>query len=104
LQRGPIFTEDIEISMERATGKYSVNTKSHKDGKEAVLQGTLELPPDVYNGLILSVVKDPPRGPARLSISWPSHPSPGSSSWQWHRPASNRFWSAISPRPRSTTC
>jgi len=62
LQRGPIFAEGIEISMERATGKYSVNTKSHKDGKETVLQGTLELPPDVYNGLILSVVKDLPKG------------------------------------------
>jgi len=62
MQRGPIFVEDIEISMERATGKYSVKTKAHKDGKETVLQGTLELPPDVYNGLILSVVKDLPKG------------------------------------------
>jgi hypothetical protein len=47
--------------MERATGKYSVKTKAHKDEKETVLQGTLELPPDVYNGLILSVVKDLPK-------------------------------------------
>lgn len=62
LQRGPIFAEDIEISMERATGKYRVKTKAHKDGREAVFEGTLELPPDVYNGLILSVVKDLPKG------------------------------------------
>jgi len=61
LQRGPIFPEDVEISMERATGKYSVMTKAHKDGKETVLQGTLELPPDVYNGLVLSIVKDLPK-------------------------------------------
>jgi len=62
VQRGPVFTEDIEISMDRATGKYSVKTKAHMDGRETVLEGTLELPPDVYNGMILSVVKDLPQG------------------------------------------
>jgi len=62
LQRGPVFAEDIEISMERATGKYRVKTKTHKDGREAVFEGKLELPPDVYNGLILSVLKDLPKG------------------------------------------
>ena len=62
LQRGPVFAEDIEISLERATGKYRVKTKAHKDGREAVFEGTLELPPDVYNGLILSIMKDLPRG------------------------------------------
>jgi hypothetical protein len=62
LQRGPIFPEDVEISMERATRKYSLKKKTHKDGKETVLQGTLELPSDVYNGLILSIMKDIPKG------------------------------------------
>jgi hypothetical protein len=62
LQRGPIFAEDIEISLERSTGKYHVKTKAHKDGRESVLEGALDLPPDVYNGLILSVVKDLPKG------------------------------------------
>src|SRR6266852_1857311 len=54
-QRGPIFTEDTEISLERSTGKYRVKTKTHKDGREKVLDGTLELPPDVYNGMVLTV-------------------------------------------------
>jgi hypothetical protein len=62
LQQGAAFTEDTEISMERATGKYFVKTKAHKDGREAVLKGKLELPPDVYNGLILSAVKSLPKG------------------------------------------
>lgn len=61
LQRGPIFAQNIEISLERATGKYRVKTKDHKDGREEVLEGTLELPPDVYNGLILSITKDLPK-------------------------------------------
>jgi hypothetical protein len=62
VQRGPAFTEDTEISLERATGKYRVKTKARKDGREEVLDGTLELPPDVYNGLVLTVAKNLPKG------------------------------------------
>jgi hypothetical protein len=62
MQRGPMFSEEIEISMERATGLYRVKTRARKDGREKVLEGRLELPPDVYNGMILPVVKDLPGG------------------------------------------
>ena len=33
VQRGPAFAEDTEISLERASGKYRVSTKAHKDGR-----------------------------------------------------------------------
>jgi hypothetical protein len=62
VQRGPVFTEDTEISLERASGKYRVNTKAHKDGREQVLNGTLDLPPDVYNGMVITVAKNLPKG------------------------------------------
>ena len=58
LQRGPAFTEDTEISLERASGKYRVKTKAHKDGREKLLEGKLDLPPDVYNGMVLTVAKN----------------------------------------------
>ena len=61
LQRGPVFTEDTEISLERS-GKYRVKTKARKDGREEVLDGTLDLPPDVYNGMVLTVAKNLPKG------------------------------------------
>jgi hypothetical protein len=61
LQSGPVFTEDTEISLER-TGKYRVKTKARKDGREEVLDGTLDLPPDVYNGMVLTVAKNLPKG------------------------------------------
>jgi len=61
-QRGPVFTEDTEISLERATGKYRVKSKAHNDGPEKVLDGKLVLPPDVYNGMILTVAKNLPKG------------------------------------------
>jgi len=62
VQRGPAFTDDIEISMERASGKYRVKTKGHKDGREKVLEGTLDLPLDVYNGMVLTVAKNLRKG------------------------------------------
>jgi hypothetical protein len=54
--RGPAFSDDMEATFDRATGKYSVKTK--KDTHD----GTLELPDDVYNGLIPTVVKDLVKG------------------------------------------
>ena len=62
VQRGPAFAEDTEISLQRASGKYYVKTKSHKDGREEAIDGTLELPPDVYNGIVITVVKNLAKG------------------------------------------
>jgi len=62
VRRGPAFTEDTEISLEPASGKYRVNTKARKDGQEKVLDGTLELPTDVYNGMVITVAKNLPKG------------------------------------------
>ena len=58
VQRGPVFPEDTEISLERASGKYHVKTRARKDGREKVQDGTLDMPPDVYNGMVLTVVKN----------------------------------------------
>jgi hypothetical protein len=62
VQTGPTFPEDTEISLERASGKYRVKTKARKDGQEKVLDGTLKLPPDTYNGIVLTVAKNLPKG------------------------------------------
>jgi len=62
LQRGPAFSEDSEVSLQRAAGKYRVKTTAHKDGREKVLDGALDLPPDVYNGMVLVVAKNLSKG------------------------------------------
>jgi hypothetical protein len=62
LQQGPVFGEDTEISMERKTGTYRVKTSARDGGKEAVLDGTLTLPPDTYNGMVLNVAKNLRKG------------------------------------------
>lgn len=58
VQRGPVFPEDTEISLERASGKYRVKTKGHKDGREKILDGSLDLPLDAYNGMVPTVLKN----------------------------------------------
>jgi hypothetical protein len=62
VQRGPAFPKDTEISLERASGKYRVKTTDRKDGREKVLDGTLDLPPDVYNGMVLTIATNLPKG------------------------------------------
>ena len=64
LQKGPVFSEDSEISMERKTGKYRVKTTPRDGGKEEVLDGVLSLPPDTYNGMVLNVAKNLRKGAA----------------------------------------
>jgi hypothetical protein len=61
-QHGPAFEEDTEISLERDTGRYRVMVKPHRGGPAKVLEGRLDLPPDVYNGMLLTVLKDLPKG------------------------------------------
>ena len=59
IYHGAAFTSDVDISLERSTGKYRVKTKKHEEGKEEVLDGSLKLPLDVYNGgMVLIVAKN----------------------------------------------
>jgi hypothetical protein len=60
-QKGPAFREDLEVTLERGSGKYQVRVKPH-DGREKVLTGKLELPRDVYNGMVQTAVKNLPKG------------------------------------------
>lgn len=57
VQKGPSFREDMEASLERGTGKYRVKMKP-KDGRDKVLNGKLDLPLDVYNGMVPTVAKN----------------------------------------------
>lgn len=65
-QHGPAFAADTRVSLERVTGKYVVTTKARKDRQDKVLRGTLTLPDDVYNGMILTIVKDLDKGASEI--------------------------------------
>jgi hypothetical protein len=65
VQRGPTFKEDTEISLERPSGKYRVTVKDHGRADEKNLSGTIELPADVYNGMIFTIAKNLPGSSGR---------------------------------------
>ena len=60
VQKGPSFPEAMQISLTRETGEYLVRTR--KGDKEQEYRGTLELPPDTYNGMLTVIVRNLPEG------------------------------------------
>jgi hypothetical protein len=56
VQRGPSFKQDMETSVEASTGQITIRYKDN-DGKEKVLKEQQDLPPDVANGLLFTLVK-----------------------------------------------
>jgi hypothetical protein len=61
VQRGPSFpTSDIEF--DRKSGQYRARTQDEKGGEEKTARGPLETPPDLYNGMALTLLKNLPAG------------------------------------------
>lgn len=62
LQRGPSFPETVEVSLDRKTGSYTMRTA--REDREEASSGGIELPPDVYNGMVAMLLKNlTPGGP-----------------------------------------
>jgi hypothetical protein len=56
VQRGPSFKQPMETSVEQSSGQVTVRYKDH-DGKEKMLKERRDLPSDVANGLLFTLVK-----------------------------------------------
>ncbi len=65
IQRGPSFSTALEAFIDRQTGRYKVTAR--KDGEEEgdTFEGQLDLPPDVYNGMFVVLLKNLPKGETR---------------------------------------
>ena len=63
VQRGPTFPEEMEISVNREGDRGRYKVKSRRAGGEAeTVTGEIELPPDVYNGMFILLLKNLPKG------------------------------------------
>jgi len=58
VQRGPFFPEQLDVSIDRNTAEYSVRSKTRVQEKEDVLDGQIDLPKDIYNGMLITVSKN----------------------------------------------
>src|SRR5256884_2904850 len=66
--RGPSFKQPMDASIDASTSQVKVRYTEDK-GKEKVIAQRMELPPDVANGLLLTLMKDiKPRVP-RTTVS-----------------------------------
>lgn len=66
VQRGPSFPEAVEIAVNReGDGKGRYKATSRRAGGEAeTATGEMDLPPDVYNGMFIMMLKNLPKGAA----------------------------------------
>ncbi len=63
MQKGPAFQRPMEVLVDNATGQVRVRY-TDEDAKEKVISDRLELPPDVANGMIFTLLKNVrPDGP-----------------------------------------
>ena len=73
-QHGPSFPEAIKVSLTKATGAYLVQVR--EGDKDQEYRGTLELPPDTSNGLLLTLVRNLPAGQSASvhMVAWTPKP------------------------------
>ncbi|HSL04593.1 MAG TPA: hypothetical protein VK901_13785 [Nitrospiraceae bacterium] len=62
VQRGPSFPEQLAVSIDRGSAQYTVRAQRGLQGKEEVQSGQFELPKDVYNGMLIMVAQNLPKG------------------------------------------
>jgi hypothetical protein len=69
VQRGPSFPETIEASIDRESGRYAVRYRAEEGSPEEFVAGEFEMPEDVYNGLLSTLLKNlPADGSATVQI------------------------------------
>jgi hypothetical protein len=62
IQRGPSFPDQLDVSIDRGTAQYTVRSQAGAQGKEELLSGQVDLPKDVYNGMLITVSKNLQKG------------------------------------------
>ncbi len=62
VQRGPSFPTTLDASLDRATGRYKVTYKKNNDNSQEIIEDSLDLPMDVYNGMQAQLLKNLPKG------------------------------------------
>lgn len=62
VQRGPSFPESLDASVDRQTGRYTVRYRVDEESPEEIVKGKFDMPIDVYNGLLSTLMKNLPTG------------------------------------------
>ncbi len=68
MQKGPAFEQPLEMTIDRSTGHVIVRYTNDK-GEQKVEDERLELPDDLANGMILTLLKNVAPGPSPPALS-----------------------------------
>ena len=68
VQKGPAFPHPMDLSIVAATGEVTVHTTDDK-GEEKVFNEHLKLPPDLANGLVLTLLKNVSSKESAIKVS-----------------------------------
>jgi hypothetical protein len=69
VQKGPAFPHPIEIAIDRPGGRVIVKSMG-KDGRERTIDRRMELPADLANGLVPTLIKNLPDGVGETTVSY----------------------------------
>src|SRR5207247_9759885 len=69
IRRGPSFKQPTDTSIDASTGEVKVRYTKDRGGKEKVIAQRMDLPPDVANGLLFTLIKDVNPSVPRTTVS-----------------------------------
>ena len=69
IQKGPAFKRSMDFSLDGSTGKATARY-TDDDGKEKTADEQLKVPPDVSNGIMLTLLKNIPPSSAQTTLSY----------------------------------
>lgn len=59
-QQGPFFPEQLDVTVDRTRATYDIRSRRRGEEKEERLTGKIDLPNDIYNGMVLTAVMNLP--------------------------------------------
>ena len=98
LQQGPSFPGVADVSFERASGRYKARIKE-KDKEEQTLEGRLDLPPDLYNGMTSVLLRNLAPGQVVQAHMLAFTPKPRVLKTELKPEGSDRFFIGASSHP-----
>jgi hypothetical protein len=67
VQKGPAFPQPMDVKVNATNGQATIHYTDH--GQKKVASEHLDLPPDVANGMVLTLLKNVPRNTQQLNLS-----------------------------------
>lgn len=67
VQKGPSFPRPIEVDVDRPSGRVTV--KSTESGKEKTTETRMDLPADLANGIVATILKNLPSGGGETTMT-----------------------------------